>query len=176
MIECFLLVLTTRVKLSARRYASGDKCGGPFGYHNAMQFVAEAEARFTEKGYLDVALWPAGIPESYPAACGCGYEFMDADVRQLFQELLYRRSNGEEMTLRDAPPGAMWDATWMPRKASDGRYLVLKTPGGDWAIDGPSSNGNGWTRTGEPPNITANPSILAGKYHGWLRDGRLVEC
>jgi hypothetical protein len=60
----------------------------------------------------------------------------------------------------------------------------LRTPGGDWIIDYPCEDGKGWQRTGEPPNITANPSIGIGrndqgqkwKYHGWLKDGYLVEC
>jgi hypothetical protein len=34
---------------------------------------------------------------------------------------------------------------------------------------------HGWTVTGEPPNLTANPSIIAGDYHGWLRNGELTN-
>lgn len=34
----------------------------------------------------------------------------------------------------------------------------------------------GWTVTGDPPNITAMPSInVVGRYHGWLRDGVLSD-
>ena len=70
----------------------------------------------------------------------------------------------------------------------DGRCLVLKTPAGDWMIDGPSRNngitGAGWTRTGDPPNITVRPSIGMGdgkgkgrwKYHGHLNNGVLEAC
>jgi hypothetical protein len=75
----------------------------------------------------------------------------------------------------------MYDAYWMKdfsdyKKRSDGIMLCVKTPGGDWIVDGPSNNGNGWERTGTVPKITATPSILMARYHGWLRDGWLVEC
>jgi hypothetical protein len=106
--------------------------------------------------------------------------------------MIYRRTDtGEEMVLRDAPAGAMW---WADRyseafgsiyhkERGGGPHLLVKTPGGEWDIDSKSSNGEGWQRTGEPPNVTANPSIGAGKgpdggwkYHGWLRNGVLVDA
>lgn len=35
---------------------------------------------------------------------------------------------------------------------------------------------NGWTVTGEVPNITVSPSINAvGSYHGWLQNGILSD-
>jgi hypothetical protein len=37
-------------------------------------------------------------------------------------------------------------------------------------------NTRGWTITGEPPNLTASPSIdIKGKYHGWLQNGVLSD-
>jgi hypothetical protein len=77
-----------------------------------------------------------------------------------------------------APPGAMW-------LSKSGSGLVVRTPGGDWYVDQPSSSGGNWTRSGEPPNVTANPSILQQNpseysgtraYHGMLRSGVLEEC
>lgn len=87
-----------------------------------------------------------------------------------------------------APPGAMWDASWLtglsvcgarPFGGPDGRTFIVRTPGGDWVIDGPSFRdgepvGLGWTRTGEPPRITVTPSIVLPGYHAWLRDGSLI--
>jgi hypothetical protein len=79
----------------------------------------------------------------------------------------------------------MWDAWWYSdkHKGPDGKCLVVRTPGGDWIVDAKAIDGNGWTRTGTPPKVTANPSIGIGHeegkpwtYHGWLRDGHLVEC
>lgn len=57
----------------------------------------------------------------------------------------------------------------------NGPHLIVVTPDGEWDIDSIASNGPGWDRSGDPPNITANPSIICGTYHGWLRDGKLIE-
>jgi hypothetical protein len=39
------------------------------------------------------------------------------------------------------------------------------------------SGGQGWTVTGEAPNITVSPSINAvDEWHGWLRNGELTEA
>lgn len=36
--------------------------------------------------------------------------------------------------------------------------------------------GDGWTVTGEAPNITMHPSInIGGTYHGWLQNGILSD-
>ena len=119
----------------------------------------------------------------WPTACTkCGRTFETDDQWQRNEHQLFTRSdNNELVTIRNAPPGAMWDAHWYKdfqgyKKRPDGLMLCLKTPGGDWVIDGPSSNGNGWERSGKPPDVTANPSIICGKYHGWLRNGWLEEC
>lgn len=48
---------------------------------------------------------------------------------------------------------------------------VLCPGGGEWCIDAKSNNGDGWRVTGEPPKITATPSILLPNYHGFLKDG-----
>jgi hypothetical protein len=83
-----------------------------------------------------------------------------------------------------APVGAMWDSPrWHDceafHKGDDGMVLTVRTPGGDWTIDAPSSKGGYWSRSGVAPRITASPSILIQTdktYHGWLRDGWLEEC
>ena len=80
---------------------------------------------------------------------------------------------------KDLRPGAMW---W------DGDELSVKLPSGsEWNIDQgrrynvqPERAGKkplpAWTRTGEPPRVTAYPSINhQGKYHGWLKDGVLTD-
>lgn len=53
--------------------------------------------------------------------------------------------------------------------------MVLCPNGSMWCVDQKSSNGNGWTVTGEIPNITAMPSIVVPGYHGWLKDGEFSE-
>lgn len=109
---------------------------------------------------------------------------------------LWRRTDtGEEKTLRDFEPGAMWFADWLNdwHCGPDGRCLVVKTPGGDWVVDSRASNcglpddneHKCWIRHGEAPNITVDKngktctagagSIQCRNYHGFLRNGFLEE-
>lgn len=79
-------------------------------------------------------------------------------------------------------------------KGADGRCLAVILPNGrEWMIDAEASNCTRkgdrthkcWVRHGEPPNITVGKdgetcdagagSIMAGDYHGFLRDGVLTE-
>jgi hypothetical protein len=74
----------------------------------------------------------------------------------------------------------------------DDGELCVKIPGGsagsEWNVDrgrllnesmieqGKPRRFPAWTRTGEPPNVTANPSInWVGFYHGWLKNGVLTD-
>jgi hypothetical protein len=117
-------------------------------------------------------------------------EYVDHGIAHL---PLYCRVGGHvPFLLRDAMPGAMWDADWMPDrfKGPDGRCLVVVCPDGyQWMIDGQASNCTRpddsehkcWVRHGEPPNITVDKngntcqagggSIGTSGYHGFLRDG-----
>ena len=53
--------------------------------------------------------------------------------------------------------------------------IELVCPNGElWCIDRKSSNGDGWVVAGEWPNITCSPSIVAGNYHGFLRNGEFT--
>lgn len=121
------------------------------------------------------------------------------------RDRIFRRADtGEEITgLNNAPVGAMWFADWL-----DDHYavpqlehvLVVKTPGGDWVVDGQSSNctlsddvrqerHHCWIIEGKLPDVksisvTKNGntcqagagSILIGNYHGFLRNGWLEAC
>lgn len=187
-VECFFLEPTMRARVSLRRYScSGDmkECGG-VGYHNAHTPIGEREVRISDKypGCIDLVdrSEPPRDDPRWPKRCEvCGYEFASSDAWQLFSEVIcVRRETGAEMTLREAPPGAMWDATWWPDKGADGHAYCVRLPPGrphdDWMIDGPSNNGGGWTRTGVAPRLTARPSILTKDYHGFLTDGVLESC
>lgn len=199
-IKCFWLEPTDREKRYLRRYASGSICPGVMGYHDEMIFLDEAaevwdaEKRYwvdsgqTSEDFKDHPLWPT--------RCSCGYEFQDKDERQLFSSHLYRRTDtGEEMTLRDAPDGAMWEATWYNEPAwcgDDGKAIICRVPTRhDWHIDGPCSNctrpdepHHCWVRHGTPPNLTVDKngntcaagagSVLTSTWHGFLRNGELV--
>jgi hypothetical protein len=183
-VECFLLTPSEYAQESLRRYSStqDEKCF-PFGYHNAS--VPIGTLPFP---HSDLDGKPGkGIGHEdprWPKTCACGYVFQDTDAWQHNIIRLYQRSDHVTLmtTLAEAPIGALWDADWYNWKGPDGRCLVLKTPGGDWVIDGPSSSNDGskgppWTRTGEVPMVTASPSIhFPGKFHGWLRNGILESC
>lgn len=141
---------------------------------------------------------PANV--MWPARCECGYEFLDTDHWQVFSRSLYLRpSNGQVLERDKFGPGAMWDCEWYHDTpfwcGSDGRSLMVILPNGhEWHIDGPCSNctlpddktHKCWCRSGEIPKITVDKncntcsagagSILAGNYHGFLRDGVLVDA
>lgn len=58
-------------------------------------------------------------------------------------------------------------------------HLFVRTPGGVWDMDAPSKHGDGWKVEGEPPMITARPSIwydAPNGWHGYLTMGMLTDC
>lgn len=144
---------------------------------------------------------PADDDPRWPLKCDkCVFLFAPNEVRQFFYDLLYRRVDTGELTaLRDAPPGAMWNAWWLtdllpggmiPGPFPDGQALMVKCPNGrDWFIDGRASNctmpkddaHHCWIRHGTPPDLVVDKngvtcqagagSILAGDYHGFLGTG-----
>jgi len=179
---------------------------GEYSYHQALVILADAPITWTAERPSGHSHWFAdsddrfGVPDfaypghddpRWPARCECGCEFTADDPWQEWSERLYRRADsGSMVTLRDAPPGAMWDCGWNSWKGPDGRCLVVKCPNGsEWIIDSRASNctmpkdneHRCWVRHGEPPLITVDKngktcqagggSIQAGDYHGFLRGG-----
>jgi hypothetical protein len=95
------------------------------------------------------------------------------------------------------PVGAMFyaDSHYSEdRVGEDGKSLVVVTPGGWWHIDSRASNcarpddnvHKCWVRHGTPPLVDVGKngdtcaagtgSIIAGNYHGFLRNGILVDA
>lgn len=188
---CVLLVATDQASLELRRFASGSACDkSENGMHEARTLIGTAAIVVTERGgwHIEETEPPISDPR-WPRQCACGYRFAPTDIYQLSPSRLYtRQDTGALLTLAEAEPGMLWDAPWFadfdpPWAGPDGRCLIMRLPGnGEWTIDGPSSNnGPGWTREGEPPRITARPSILSHGsstrqgYHGWLTDGVLSD-
>jgi hypothetical protein len=202
LVKCFLLIPVPKVELSLRRYrASGDdeksKCPSKYGYHTANVFI---ETVYEELGLAKAKkenLPPHDDPR-WPKFCRCGYVFEESDHWQVFLEYLFKRSDtGQEVTIRRAPPGAMWNAHWMMHDGlhagGDGRSMVVKCPpdGYEWHIDGRASNCDMkddtkhrcWIRHGEPPFITVDKngftcgagagSIQTPSWHGFLKNGIL---
>jgi hypothetical protein len=164
--------------------------------------------------------WPIACACGYVFSVADGAADQNAigDEWQDWQELLYRRADtGELVTLRDhdpdktapagrllgavappptAPPGASWDAWWMPAswRGPDGIALMVRCPNGhDWHVDGEASNCTRkgdrahkcWVRHGDARQcaVTVDKngetcaagggSIQAGDYHGFMVAGVL---
>lgn len=192
-IQCFFLTPTGRAQKSLRRYTNGSKCDHKPGFHNSeILIVPDLEFPLIEGGHGFIINGKGDLPDDdlkksphWPEKCVCGYVFEDSDMWQVNTCRFYQRTDNlsEMHTLRKAPPGAMWYADWMSGRGPDGHCLAVRTPVGDWMIDGPSSGGGSWTRTGELPKITARPSIAMGErgsafgyYHGFLTNGVLIAC
>lgn len=123
---------------------------------------------------------------------------------QVNQEGIYRAADGRgEWPQRRLPAGAMFDAFWLhdqpdtkpdySKQGPDGLSLMVVLPyegtdarGSMWNVDGFAS-GNGsnrliyhaWARTGDPRvpgSVSATPSIVIPPYHGFLRNGTLVDA
>ncbi|HEY3499633.1 MAG TPA: hypothetical protein VGK73_33310 [Polyangiaceae bacterium] len=187
-VRCFMIEPTDQAEQSLRRYASGSKCPGPWGYHNAsaaIGVVPYPPSEYSGDGKLGHDF--EGDPR-WPTHCVCGYEFVAGDERQDNRERLYRRPDtGESYTLNKAPAGAMWWADWYASfgfVGADGRTLCVMLPparsaGDHWCVDGRANNSTeipGWKRTGSAPDFSATPSIRTPHYHGFLVNGWLEPC
>lgn len=210
-IKVFWLEPIERMRLSLRRYAGNSKCPGKMGYHDAKLPLFEVLSHIEDWdgrkiGTHDGPKMREDVPagSAWPTHCECGYEFQEGDEWQVFSEALYRRvDTGEIVTLRDAPPGAMWDAFWihdvkggfMFGQGADGIVLMVKLPNGnDWCVDQRASNctmpnddnHRCWCRHGDPRtgNVHVDKScttcqagagsIQSGDYHGFLHNGELT--
>ncbi len=193
-IPCFLLTKTETQRVWLRRYSQFDRqCPGAMSYHDSLFLLGD----FPEDSPIPDT--PPPDDERWPKACACGYQFTSGDIYQVFTLHLFRREdNGQMTTIRESPPGAMWLADWFPQKfewenGGDSPCLIVKTPGGDWNVDSRASNctmkddrkHRCWIRHGDPPKVTVDKngftcqagagSIQAGNWHGFLRNGELVN-
>lgn len=206
-VKCFMLHETDRVWRYLRRYqTSTDKSACPHGYHEARTLVGEI-AGFTKdaEGYWQtpkaLESMPVNTDPRWPTKCEhCDYLFSGTDAYQVFDDHIMITDDGRSMTIRDAPPGAMWFADWLGDawKGPDGHALMVRCPDGhDWAIDAQASNctmkndrgpfdkaHRCWVRHGTPPLITVDKngrtcgagagSIQTPRYHGFLRNGEFT--
>jgi hypothetical protein len=195
MIKCFFLERTTRYRRRLRRFVfSGQGNDCPGGWIHAASVHLDT-VRKGETDGVSGDLWPHDDPHWPPSCEKCGYAFQPDDEWQLSVDSIWRRADtGEEITLHEAPPGAMWYADWLNvfGVGPDGRALVVRLPDGtDWQIDGRATSctlpddkeHHCWIRHGTPPLITVDKqgntcaggagSIGTPNYHGFLRDGHL---
>jgi hypothetical protein len=198
-IKVFFLDPTNRHRRALRRCGRGDNnCVGESGrWCRAAVEIDIIEA--SESPISGEIEWPRDDP-SWPQTCErCGRAFTIEDHWLVDHDRFYRRTdNGELITLRNAPPGACWDASWYHdwRVGPDGRSLVVICPDGhQWFIDNRCSNctlpnddvHRCWVRHGKPEDGTLHVdkngvtcaagagSIQTGKWHGFLHHGELHE-
>jgi len=198
--KCFLITETDQIQRSLRRYSQGypyecSRIPGQYSYHNASVPLDVVHESLHDELH--------GI-HPWPTECACGYKFTDKDHRQVFTQHLYKNEAGAVMTIRDAPPGAMWFADWMihdPKqtwyRGPDGHCLMIKGFYGDeFCPDGRASNcglpnddnHKCWVRVGTVPNITigkqGGPTCNAGagsfffggqRWHGFCKNGELIQ-
>lgn len=206
-IRCFFIEPTGQESVKLRRYTRNntpDCCSvypGKYSYHTASTFVFNEPIEMDSHGVVYNGLKPLPPHDDprWPTQCACGYVFQETDEWQRFTEQVFRRvDTGEEMTIHDAPAGAMWYSPWLDQfhVPQDEHSLVVKTPGGDWVIDSQASNctlpddrkqeeHHCWIRHGTPPDVTVDKlgvtcragagSIQCGSYHGFLRNGYLED-
>jgi hypothetical protein len=190
-IECFWLEPTELASSELRRYEKisyspmpPDSCPqNRMRHHDTTVYVGEVSYPFQPEGINGYGC--DDVPHddlNWPKTCHtCGFSFREEDHWQHNVNRLFKGApDGKFYTLRNAPPGAMYDASWFGAKGSDGIALAVVLPpnGGDdvWMPDHSSKQGNPWTRTGTIPKVTCTPSILTSNYHGYLRAGWLEEC
>lgn len=207
MIPCRWIIPTTRAQVSLRRYTRAHSAEH---WHNTRYPLDVREVEWyhsPEAPRPEVEYWrprdtsePGHDDPRWPKWCECGYRYAPEDEWQLFWNLIYTDPlTGEEWPMDLAPVGSIWEASYLKGIPAfvgpDGRALMVRTPGGDWHIDGPASNcarpqepeaHKCWVRHGEPPRLTVDKqgetcqagggSILIGGYHGFLRDGHLVTA
>lgn len=75
---------------------------GDNSYHDARVLIGVGPA-----DQITGEVYPTDDPR-WPKHCSCGYPFGERDIKQLFADRLYKRSDtGEDVTLSEAPVGAV---------------------------------------------------------------------
>ena len=171
--------------------------------HDAMVQIEDMDVVLSEDGkhIRSVSARDFGRKDEYPAKCACGYEFKESDEWQVHTQQQYVRedkANDEKYSIRNPPAGALWRATWLEEVRNwcgeDGHVWCVMTPAGEWNMDSQASNCDKrddkqhhcWCRHGVAPNFTVDKigntcgagagSILIKDYHGFLRNGELVDA
>lgn len=203
-IQCFLIVKNGITHRYAQRTShEAHRCpGNDQKLHFAQVQLPDGLIQDNEASYHGFNK-PVGVDAvDFPVHCDtCGYIFQEGDSYNFRVSYAWARAdNGQFVTdnVHLAPPGAMWYADYMediPEYCGqDGKRLCVMTPGGIWMIDSKASNctmpddnvHKCWVRHGIPPDVTVDKnglscqagagSIAIGNYHGFLRNGILVQA
>lgn len=192
-VECFVIQIGEESRRSLRRYCKDRRDCPERSYHNATVPLGEHALVRSDDGAID---WID--PDSYlthpawPTHCSCGYEFTEADERQVNQDPIYVALDGRgEWTLSEAPPGAMWEAWWVGDWArvngGAGPAWVFKLPNGAEFMPGQGASNcdrkgedhDCWCVHGEAPMLTIDKTpepgrstCTAGGGSIWSRQGQ----
>jgi hypothetical protein len=197
-IKVFWIEPVAKYRHEIRRFAHSDvQCPAkPYGMscHDARVPLGDVESAESLSGYNAAAdgtdSWKSDhitrADVRWPSHCACGYAFADDDAWQVNYEPLYEAKGGPHdgalFTLRDAPPGAMWDATWLHdvewAVGPDGIALHVQLPNGiPWNVDHEASNctRTQWlpgTYVGEDGIERHAEKMWKGRTHYcWIRHG-----
>lgn len=180
---------------------------GAFSFHHASVAIGTFASKLPARYEGDHTRRPPRRSDRrWPKRCACGYKFTATDTWQLAVDRAYEYDGpfGHWLvTTKNAPPGSLWDARWLPRTSAwcgpDKRSLEVICPNGHpWHIDGRASNctlkddnvHKCWVRHGDPTKPTGPEplhvdkngrtcsagagSIIAGNYHGFLHRGHFT--
>jgi len=208
-IRCFLVEPTGEGYESSIVIEAGG-CIGGFEYHRSERI--QRRFQLLENGEYPQDWVKTSERTSTPYCTRCGeHDFSPEALKSVSGSkgrVWQRVDTGERCdNLNDFGPGAMWYSTWYIDEKTGHFHLghkggwsvepplSVRTPGGDWLIDGRASNctmpedneHRCWPRQGTAPRITVSKSfgntcsagggsIISGDYHGFLRDGYLVKC
>lgn len=207
----FLLTETAESRRSLRRFhmsAEGEPpCPGTErSYHGAKVLIGGRFPTVRGEGHTLGLIDPsdyAGDPR-WPTSCEhCDYRFTEEDHWQVNQDPIYAAEDGRQMALSDAPPGALWEASWWEDarvNGGSGPPWVIRLPNGhDFEpglnagnCDRKGEDHDCWCVHGEAPKLTIDKNPVEGRstcsagagsiwscqgsdndWHGFVTDGEL---
>lgn len=174
------------------------------GYHNAQVHLGDTTALHDWK-FMGEPPDYAGDPR-WPVKCDhCSATVPAGATKQVFRKTIYDTPSGglepgclfwaTWFTTHNANGNPISETCVFHETGCNGHHLHAILPNGhEWDIDGRASNctlpndrvHRCWVRHGEPPDVTVDKagrtcsagggSIMAGDYHGFLRNGEFISC
>jgi hypothetical protein len=211
-IPLFLLTETAESRRSLRRFHMSEEGEPPCGdsgrsHHRAKVKIGRfptVRGEGNTLGLVDPADYH-GDPR-WPTQCDhCDYRFSEDDHWQVDQDPIYQTEDGRQMSLSEAPPGALWEASWWERarvNGGTGPAWVVRLPNGldfEPGMGATNCSRRGedhdcWCVHGEAPKLTINNDPVPGRttcpdgggsiwsakgsdkdWHGFVTDGELRE-
>lgn len=179
-------------RLALRRFRHGDPGGHR---HDAIIVIDERAAVGPRKPEGGKEQWVINDrvqrdDPRWPAACECGEPFRDDDEWQV-NELDWHEGTGGRFAWGigswDGIPGAMIRSPWRDYDGRPPAWVIFLPNGSHWNTNDRAASrepggklGPYWEVTGTAPAITVHPSIddqdPDRPWHGWIRNGELVDA